>query len=272
MPSVTIFRWRVRAVVLLAVVAVSASSPAWAAETFSELATKLRSAKDFRVRTQAALALGVSKKAAAVAPLCSGLNDDNVTVRAASAAALGKLSKGGGACISRRLQREKNPKVQRMLTKVLRRFEGAPPPGIGPQTKYYVAIGPTSNKTERRDAEVDRMVRRHLSRELSKESSLALAPEGESESAAEKLLSEHEGVKSLFIWPKVLSESTGSSLRIKFSFTLFSYPDKAFKGSMSKSARVSGGRSDSLEDIEQLMQTLAPAIVRNFLSNLDRLQ
>ena len=144
--------------------------------------------------------------------------------------------------------------------------------GIGPNTKYYVAIGPTTNKTQGKDEEIDRMVRRHLSRELSKESTLTLAPQDESTEAAEKLLGEHKSVKSIFIWPKILAESQGSTLRLKFSFTLFSYPDKAFKGSMSKSARVSGGRGDSLDDLEQLMDTLAPAIVHNFLSNVDRLQ
>jgi hypothetical protein len=247
------------------------AAPAFGAEKLAELTEKLRSAKDFRVRTQAALALGVSADAGAVVPLCGGLNDDNRTVRAASAAALGKLRLGGKACIQRRLATESHPAVKSMLTKVLARLDDEPP-GIGPDTKYYVAIGATTNKTQGSDADVDRMVRRHLQRELTRERSLALAPPNESTEAAEKLLGQHKGVKPIFIWPKILAESEGGALRLQFSFTLFSYPDKAFKGSMSKSARVSGGRGDSLDDLEQLMQTLAPAIVQKFLSNVDRLQ
>jgi HEAT repeat protein len=55
-----------------------------AAERLVELATKLKTDKDFRVRTQAALALGVSQSERAVPPLCAGLQDENHTVRAAS--------------------------------------------------------------------------------------------------------------------------------------------------------------------------------------------
>ena len=60
-----------------------------ASDRLTELSTKLRTDKDFRVRTQAALALGVSQSDRAVPPLCSGLEDENHTVRAASAAAGG---------------------------------------------------------------------------------------------------------------------------------------------------------------------------------------
>src|SRR5688572_8582896 len=42
---------------------------------------------DFRLRTQAALALGASKSAQAVEPLCKTLTDENVSVRTAAAAA-----------------------------------------------------------------------------------------------------------------------------------------------------------------------------------------
>ena len=52
------------------------------------LVQNLSSGSDFRIRTQAALALGASKSRRAVEPLCTGLNDQNATVRAASAAAL----------------------------------------------------------------------------------------------------------------------------------------------------------------------------------------
>lgn len=266
--------WLRRGITLLAsVLFLLLTTRAGAAESIAELSAKLRSAQDFRVRTQAALALGVSKDAKAVTPLCQGLNDDNRTVRAASAAALGKLRLGGKACITRRLKSEKHPKVRRMLTKVLERLDGeSAPAGIQSDTKYYVAIGPTTNKTQGGDEAVNRLVRRYLSRELAKEGRLAIAPEDESAEQAEKLLGEHKDLKSVFIWPKLLAETQGGALRLKFSFTLFSYPDKAFKGSMSKSARVAGGRGDNLADLEQLLQSLAPAIVQKFLSNVDRLQ
>src|SRR5687768_4441045 len=45
-----------------------------------ERIAKLGSNPDFRVRTQAALALGASRQKAAVAPLCRSLSDSNTTV------------------------------------------------------------------------------------------------------------------------------------------------------------------------------------------------
>src|SRR5687768_17464665 len=101
-------RWLVVVLTLLTGTAV-------AADRLTELAAKLKTDKDFRVRTQAALALGVSQSERAVAPLCSGLEDENHTVRAASAAALGKLRRGGSECINRRIASEQHPKVKEML-------------------------------------------------------------------------------------------------------------------------------------------------------------
>src|SRR5882757_8374398 len=70
------------------------------------LLQNLANGSDFRIRTQAALALGASKSQLAVEPLCGGLGDANATVRAASAAALGRLRLGGSECLQRRLATE----------------------------------------------------------------------------------------------------------------------------------------------------------------------
>ena len=74
------------AAVLAAVVLFSTN--AFAEDKISALIKRLRSSDDFRVRTQAALALGASKSKRAINPLCSALEDSSTTARAASAAAL----------------------------------------------------------------------------------------------------------------------------------------------------------------------------------------
>jgi HEAT repeat protein len=66
------------------------------ATAIRELATN----SDFRVRTQAALSLGSSDDNKAVEPLCRALDDSKSAVRAAAAAALGKLGRGGTDCLS----------------------------------------------------------------------------------------------------------------------------------------------------------------------------
>jgi hypothetical protein len=243
-----------------------------AVDRLTELATKLQTDKDFRVRTQAALALGVSQSERAVAPLCIGLEDENHTVRAASAAALGKLRRGGSECINRRLASEQHPKVKEMLAKALKRLTQPALPTIGPETRYYVAIGPTTNKTPGADGDIDTLVRDALNKELAKEKTLALAPSDETPDQAEKLLAKHKGVKSVFIWPKLQASDEGGSLVFKLSFSLFSYPDKAFKGSLAQGASLPGARSSDGVALEQLMDAAVPLIVAKFVSNVGRLE
>jgi hypothetical protein len=258
-------RWLVVVLTLLTGTAV-------AADRLTELATKLQTDKDFRVRTQAALALGVSQSERAVSPLCSGLDDDNHTVRAASAAALGKLRRGGSECINRRIASEQHPKVKEMLAKVLKRLAEPVLPAIGPATRYYVAIGPTTNKTPGADGDIDMLVREALNKELAKDKTLALAPSDETPDQAEKLLAQHKGIKSVFIWPKIQASDEGGSLVFKLSFTLFSYPDKAFKGTLAQGASLPGARSSDSGALAQLMEAAAPLIVAKFVSNVGRLQ
>ncbi len=256
----------------LALALLLTAASASAADRLTELAARLKTDKDFRVRTQAALALGVSQSERAVLPLCAGLEDENHTVRAASAAALGKLRRGGVECITRRLGSEQHPKVKEMLAKVLRRLEQPAPPVIGPQTLYYVAIGPTTNKTPGADGDIETLVRDALNKELAKEKTLALAPSDETPDQAEKLLAKHKGLRSVFIWPKLQASDESGSLVFKLSFTLFSYPDKAFKGSLAQGASLPGGHSTDADALEQLMEAAAPLIVAKFVSNVGRLQ
>lgn len=248
------------------------ATSAAAADRLTELASKLRTDKDFRVRTQAALALGVSQSDRAVAPLCSGLEDENHTVRAAAAAALGKLRRGGTDCVKRRLTGEQHPKVKEMLAKALKRLEQPLLPIIGPETRYYVAIGPTTNKTPGTDGDIDSLVREALNKELAKDKTLALAPSEETPDQAQQVLAKHKGLKSVFIWPKLQATDEGGALNFKLSFTLFSYPDKAFKGSLAQGASLPGARSNDAGALEQLMEATAPLIVAKFISNVGRLQ
>ena len=268
-PRHAALRWLRRLAALLLLLA---AGDARASDRLAELANKLKTDKDFRVRTQAALALGVSQSDRAVAPLCGGLDDENHTVRAASAAAIGKLRRGGTDCVSRHLSSEQHPKVKEMLVKALKRLNEPHEPVIGPETRYYVAIGPTTNKSPGEDSAIDTLVRDALSKELAKEKSLALAPSDETPDQAEKLLAQHKGLKSVFIWPKLQASDEGGSLVFKLSFTLFSYPDKAFKGSLAQGASLPGARSSDAGALEQLVNAAAPLIVAKFVSNVGRLQ
>jgi HEAT repeat protein len=255
-------------VLLTLLFAVAVASPLHAAEHVGELIQQLRTNKDFRVRTQAALALGVSGSKQAVGALCSGLADANSTVRAASAAALGKLRLGGRECLQERLQVEQHETVKQMLAKVLRTLAPGSGKAIGPDTRYYLAIGDTTNKTARPDGDIDAVVRGALDQVMATNNLLAMAPVGETAEQAQKLLALHKQVKSVFIWPKVQASDEGPNLILRMSFALFSYPDKAFKGSMERKLTMPGAKSSDAKAIEELigmavekfMERLAPAV------------
>src|SRR3954469_8315997 len=116
-------RWvpmrRLALAALLCGVGFMAERPAVAEEPadVDHLVQNLSGGTDFRIRTQAALALGASKSKRAVEPLCSSLADQNATVRAASAAALGRLRLGGSECLQKRLASEASATVKSAIQK-----------------------------------------------------------------------------------------------------------------------------------------------------------
>jgi len=259
----------VRALALtFALFVVAVASPLHAAEHVGELIQQLKTNKDFRVRTQAALALGVSGSKMAVPALCGGLADTNSTVRAASAAALGKLHLGGRECLQERLQVEQHETVKQMLAKVLRTLAPGAGKPIGPDTRYYLAIGDTTNKTSRPDGDIDAVVRSALDQVMATNQMLAVAPVGETAEQAQKLLARHKQVKSVFIWPKVQATDEGQNLILRMSFALFSYPDKAMKGSIERKLTMPGAKSSDAKAIEELirmavekcMERITPAV------------
>src|SRR4051812_46245932 len=171
--------------------------PAAAEDTaeFERLLKNLVGGSDFRVRTQAALALGASKSSRALEPLCRALADSNTTVRAASAAALGRL-RVGGDCLQKRLSSESNATVKSAIQKAL-------DPVFTPETKYYVAIGKISDKTGRPGDQIDEIVHRSMAQAAAGLASFTLAPAGESLSEAKRRLSGRAKVKPVFLAPRV---------------------------------------------------------------------
>ncbi|HKO46223.1 MAG TPA: HEAT repeat domain-containing protein, partial [Polyangiaceae bacterium] len=168
---------------LLAGLGFVAARPAFAEPTadLDRLVRNLASGSDFRIRTQAALALGASKSARAVEPLCSALTDANATVRAASAAALGRLHLGGAECLQKRLANEASDTVKSAIVKAL-------DPVFTPETKYYVAIGKIADKTGRAGDEVDTIVHSAMAGAAAALPVFTLAPPGETLTDAKRRL------------------------------------------------------------------------------------
>jgi len=229
------------------------------------LVQNLSSGADFRIRTQAALALGASKSKRAVDPLCAGLADANATVRAASAAALGRLRMGGVECLQKRLASEPSETVKSAITKAL-------DPVFSPETKYYVAIGKISDKTGRSGDEVDSIVHRAMVGAAAAMPVFTIAPPGESLADAKRRLVGHSGVKPVFLSPRVpVPDYSGGNLTIRIEVAMFSYPDKSLLGSYTTKLTQQGVSSPDKETEDELIRDTAARAFEKFTAAAARL-
>jgi hypothetical protein len=257
--------------ILVSVWACLQSGAAQAGEaSYSELSRKLAESPDFRVRTQAALALGATGNRQAVEPLCSALKDANTTVRAASGAALGRLALGGKQCLEERLRAELTEEVRTVLKRALARLAD-PPAVIGPDAKFYVAIGDATNDTKRPNAEIAQLVRAHLVKELAKTSGLVVAPAGEKPEQATLVLAKHPKVSGMYVWPKVSATYARGSLVLNMELAVFSYPGKAFRGTISKKLTMPDVPSVDISAENDLLEMAAQRLIPDLERNAGRL-
>jgi hypothetical protein len=225
--SVTVMRSVALALALLVTLVTSFDARAQAAPAIERLVQNLRDS-DFRVRTQAALALGASKNEQAVTPLCSALGDSSITVRTAVAAALGRLALGGSACLERRLSLEPAPNVK---TAIARALELLAEPKIGPETRYYVAIAKLSDKSGRPPGELDQRVRAGIMSAARPLKTFAFAPATETPEQAKTRFKRHPSLKAFYLAPRLPAfEYQNSNLTIRIDIAMFTYPERALVG------------------------------------------
>ncbi|HKY36868.1 MAG TPA: HEAT repeat domain-containing protein [Polyangiaceae bacterium] len=245
------------------------SAPAAAqASDVDRLIYNLANSEDFRVRTQAALALGASKSERATAPLCAALGDSNTTVRAASAAALGRLASGGALeCLERRLGSETSDVVKATIQKALDiiRSGGGAEPVFAGDTRFYVAIGKTTDKTGRGTAEVDGIVRSAMTSKVGQTAGLLVAPQNETPADAKRRLAAHAGVKGFFLSPGVAPpDYAGGNLKVKIEVAMLSYPEKNLIGSYSVNLTEPGVSPGSNENENELLRMAAERAIDKF--------
>jgi hypothetical protein len=252
-----LLRWLILGVVLfLAPVAI-------AADGLDKNIQLLSSSTDFRVRTQAALALGASRSERAVTPLCQALADDNRTVRIASATALSRLRMGGEGCIQRRISAESDSMVVAALKKALERLGGGggAEPAIGAGTKFYIAIDKLAGPER-----LDSSVRGAFVKAARGRSEVAFAPRGQSQASASEELAKFKAAKGYLLAPK-LSRPTydGGVLQVKISVAIMSYPGGALIGSYSKSVGMPGISSENPAAENELVLLVAEEAMKQFL-------
>lgn len=237
-----------------------------AKESVRDLEEKLLHGKDFRVRTQAALALGASGSKKAVDPLCKGLKDSHDAVRAASAAALGKLSKGGVKCLKDRLEDEKSRNVKKMIEKAIKLLEeAASGPALSASTKYYIAIKQTDDRTGRGGSEINDLVHRTIKQVLGSQKGFVLAPAGEKADEAKRRLRKHPHVYGYLLAPKVHKpQYDGGKVVINVELTIYGYPDSSMQGSLSRTAGFTGVDSQDKGKENKLIKSASESATEEF--------
>lgn len=224
------------------------------------LAKRLAESKDFRVRTQAALALGTSENKRARPVLCRALTDSSAAVRAAAAAALGKLKKGGRSCAKRRLQTENNEHVRRALERTLADLSQDVGSSISANTRLYVAMGKLTNQTKRDRAELERLVNKMLRKHLAALSDVAIAPDQETPKQARALMTKYKQAKGLYLMPKVKTTHSNGVLRVSVQMAMLTYPAQNYKGSIIRKAAYEGVAVADVDSENELLEAAIEAI------------
>lgn len=226
--------WARRFATALFCLATLVARPAHASPKTNALATKLKDS-DFRVRTSAALALGASKDADAVQPLCGALGDGTDIVRQSAAAALKKLAEPDAVgCLEARATSESAPAVKKQIDATLSFLRALPEP-TNPQAKYYVAIGPISSSVELPKDALEAVLRGTAKGRLKQYGTFQLA--GKSETAAQSGAAiKKRKLKGFYLTVNVKSAKVAGGTRFTTSVAIFTFPAKALKASVPGSA------------------------------------
>ncbi|HTB71943.1 MAG TPA: HEAT repeat domain-containing protein, partial [Polyangiaceae bacterium] len=193
-PTLAFHRFSVHLLLLLALLLAAPSALADGRVSF--LAARLKyppgagQADDFRVRTNAALALGTTDSDDAIPPLCGALDDPSEVVRQAVAVALKRLSRQSSHdCLQRRADTETNASVKAQIKRALDALDaaggssrgaagGGEAPSAANAAKYYVSVSKITNNTTRSAADVQRIVGGAISSKLAELGEYQMAPSG----------------------------------------------------------------------------------------------
>jgi hypothetical protein len=234
------------------------------------LLEQLKTATDFRVRTQAALALGASDDPSAVGPLCEALDDASNSVRSASAAALGKLKSPAGLPCLRSHLSEANASVRSVIERSVEALQGAStwpskPPPPGPNDTFYVAIGPVADKTGRDDKTVEQLVGATMQEKLLSVRGYAVAPQGEAAPAARRIVKQ-KSLRGYLLQTRVEPPRAGSNgLTVQVRVTMWSYPDKALQGEFSPKLTMQGASAGDKESEDSLIKMAIENAIESFV-------
>jgi hypothetical protein len=232
---------------------------------------------DFRVRTNAALALGATNDDAAVAPLCGGLDDPSDVVRQAAAVGLKRLGRASAVdCLRHRVAIESKAPVKKEIQHAIDALDalaggskgtGSAAPAVVEGARYYVALSPITNNSSRSTADVERIVKDAISARLGQLGGYQLAPPGESNGAAKAAIAGRK-LKGYYLGIGIdRFDYSDGNLRVRVKIAVFSYPGKDLRGEVPAGATLPGARPGDKGAEDQLLTVVAGQAAELFAQN-----
>ena len=240
---------------------------------------------DFRVRTNAALALGATNDDSAVQPLCKGLDDPNDVVRQSVAVAMKRLAKPAALnCLKAHLSTEYSSDVKLQMTRAITALSSSGggssggsdtstadtyTPKNNPSAKFYVATSAITNNTGRTQSDVDRIVLSSVRGKLDTMGKYQIAPNGEQSDAAKAAISKRK-LKGFYLSLSVDKfDYSGGNLRVRVRCSVFTYPGKSLLGEVPSGLTQNGVTQPDKSAEEQLMGMAAERAVELFAQNFN---
>jgi hypothetical protein len=213
-------------------------------------AAQLATAKDPRLRAQAALVLAALKSPAALAPLCASLEDPSPLVRTAAARALGTLG-GAGALECLKRHRDADAYSRAEVGRAVAALETRARPRV------YVSLGAIRDPAGRLGAAAEALAERELRAALAETGGVLVAPKGESLEEGCEII-RRKGLKAYQLSVSLKAEPGGD---LSMAVLLLNFPDRTLIGDLALSAQGT--------DTEGLIRLLAPIAVERAAKTLD---
>lgn len=274
-----LLRGCLRAAVVALCLSVAASAAADARTDF--LIRMLSTSAQFRVRTQAALALGGQQQASAVTQaLTKALSDEHPAVRAASAASLGRLKDPAAVAALRSAQNDRDSSVRQAVRAALDSLGTTSAPAVASTSKssgtssssgsyapsgsatYYVGVGLPGSQVGL-SAPALRDLRAHVVQQVTQMEGVRVAPENEDKKAAAKVIGSAKLV-GYFVDSSVtkVEARPDGSVRAQVSVVIGTYPGRDIRAMLSGAATVSGGGVGEAAKVQAVQAAFTGALRR----------
>ncbi|MFO0663838.1 MAG: HEAT repeat domain-containing protein [Polyangiaceae bacterium] len=242
----------------------ASSSPALAQENRTAFLAEKLKADDYRVRTNAALALGATNDEAAVTPLCGAIADDNETVRIAVVAAMKRLAKPSAIpCLRTRLPAETSESVKAQIQQTIEALD------INPNAKYYVAFSQVNNKTDRPQPEIEAVVLAAMKKKLGAEGVYQVAPSKETPEQAKATMTARKLSKGFYLSIVVEPFDYSSGTKAIVKIAIFTYPGKDLRAEAPGKAKTSAAKGDKAGE-DNALTAASEFALEQFTKNVDQ--